>query len=86
MALSKLVKTKELYDCQTPYLQELFDGAEYPWEMLPRIKGHIAKLLLSSFLKIFIYHQSARNQKHTSEYHCKNFIYKLFLFCFLIHI
>lgn len=47
MALSKLVKTKELYDCQTPYLQELFDGAEYPWEMLPQIKGHIAKLLES---------------------------------------
>ncbi len=47
MALSKLVKTKELYDCQTPYLKELFDGAEYPWQMLPKIKEHIAKLLES---------------------------------------
>ncbi|MBR5152458.1 MAG: UDP-N-acetylglucosamine pyrophosphorylase [Clostridia bacterium] len=47
MALSKLVKTKDLYECQTPYLTELFDGAEYPWEMLPKIKEHIAKLLES---------------------------------------
>ncbi len=40
----KKVKTKELFDCQTPYVKELFDGAEYPWEMLPRIKEHILKL------------------------------------------
>ncbi len=43
--MNKLVKTKELYDCQTPYLAELFEGAEYPWEMLPKIKEHIQKLL-----------------------------------------
>ncbi len=41
----KKVKTTELYDCQTPYLKPLFDGAEYPWEMLPLIGDTIQKLL-----------------------------------------
>ncbi len=45
MALHKLVKTKELFDCKTELVQELFDGAEYPWEMLPNIKEHIQKLI-----------------------------------------
>ncbi len=41
----KKVRTEELYDCQVPYLEKLFAGAEYPWEMLPRIKGYIAELI-----------------------------------------
>lgn len=45
IALNKAVKTKELYDCKTPYLKELFDGAEYPWEMLPKIKEYILALI-----------------------------------------
>lgn len=43
--LIKQVKTKELYDCKTPYLCELFDGAEYPWEILPNIKDYIKSLI-----------------------------------------
>jgi NDP-sugar pyrophosphorylase family protein len=43
--LNKKVKTKDLFDCQTPYLVELFEECEYPWEMLPKIKGYIAKLI-----------------------------------------
>ncbi len=43
--MDKLVKTKELYDCKVPYLKDLFDTSEYPWEMLPKIKDVIAKLL-----------------------------------------
>ncbi len=43
--MTKKVKTKELYDCQTPYLKELFDNAEYPWEILPQINGYIKKLI-----------------------------------------
>ncbi len=45
--MNKLVKTSELYDCQVPYLKELFDSCEYPWEMLPKIKTLIAELLRS---------------------------------------
>ena len=41
----KKVKTAELFDCQTPYLKELFDNAEYPWEMLPKIKAHILSII-----------------------------------------
>lgn len=41
----KKVKTKELFDCQNEYLAELFDDAEYPWEMLPEIKKYINKLI-----------------------------------------
>lgn len=43
--MNKLVKTCELYDCQVPYLKELFDHAEYPWEMLPKIKEYILSLI-----------------------------------------
>ena len=43
--LTKLVKTKDLYACRTPQVQELFERAEYPWEILPEIKGHIQKLM-----------------------------------------
>jgi len=45
--VNKLVKTKDLYECNVPYLQELFDSCEYPWEMLSQIKGLCAKLLES---------------------------------------
>ena len=43
--LNKCVKTEELFDCQVPYLKELFAEAEYPWEMLPKIKAHILALI-----------------------------------------
>ncbi len=45
--LNKLVKTKELFDCRTNYLQELFEECEYPWEILPKIKEYIKKLISS---------------------------------------
>lgn len=41
----KKVKTQELFDCQCDYLKELFEGAEYPWEMLPRLKEYIKALI-----------------------------------------
>ncbi len=31
--------------CNVPYLKALFASSEYPWEMLPKIKGYIAELL-----------------------------------------
>ena len=43
--MNKLVKTADLYDCQVPYLKELFDSCEYPWEMLPKIKEWILALI-----------------------------------------
>ena len=43
--MNKLVKTKELYASQPAYLVELFEGSEYPWEMLPKIKEYILTLL-----------------------------------------
>ncbi len=43
--MNKLVKTAELYDCQVPYLKDLFDSCEYPWEMLPKIKEYILGLI-----------------------------------------
>ena len=43
--MEKKVKTAELFDCQTPYLKELFDNAEYPWEILPQIKAHILSII-----------------------------------------
>ncbi len=39
------IKISDLYDCRPPYLKELFDSCEYPWELLPLIKEHIAELI-----------------------------------------
>ena len=43
----KKVKTAELFECKTPYLKALFEDSEYPWEILPKIKGHISALIAS---------------------------------------
>ena len=45
MGLNKLVKTRELFDCKTPYLCKLFEETTYPWEILPRIKDYIKSLI-----------------------------------------
>ncbi len=45
MSVNEMLKTQDLFDCRVPYLTELFQQAQYPWEMLPMIKAHIAKLL-----------------------------------------
>ncbi|MBO5039851.1 MAG: UDP-N-acetylglucosamine pyrophosphorylase [Clostridia bacterium] len=39
------IKISDLYDCYPPYLSELFDSHEYPWELLPLIKEHISELI-----------------------------------------
>ena len=45
--MSKAVKTSELYECNVPYLKEIFNECEYPWEMLPKIKELLNSLLES---------------------------------------
>lgn len=45
--MNKAVKTSELYECNVPYLKELFSQCEYPWEMLPKIKDLLNSLLES---------------------------------------
>lgn len=39
------IKNTDLFDCKVPYLTELFDKTEFPWEMLPLIKEHILSLI-----------------------------------------
>ena len=43
--MNKKVETKELFECNTPYLTKLFEAHKYPWEMLPEIKGYILELI-----------------------------------------
>lgn len=43
--MDKLVKTKDLFDCTVPYLTDLFENSEYPWEMLPKIKDLAKKII-----------------------------------------
>lgn len=43
--MNKSVKTKDLFDCKTPYLTELFEKYTYPWEMLSEIKNYIKTLI-----------------------------------------
>lgn len=39
------IKTKELFESVPSYLKPYFDEAQYPWEILPKIKEITAKLL-----------------------------------------
>ena len=43
--MNKKVKTKELFNCEIPYLKEIFEKHEYPWEILPEIKEYILNLI-----------------------------------------
>jgi len=43
--LNKSVKTSELFECTVPYLEDFFSSFEYPWQMLPQIKGLISKII-----------------------------------------
>ena len=43
--MNKLVKTKELFASQPEYIAPLFEGCEYPWEILPKIKGYVKDLV-----------------------------------------
>ncbi len=43
--MEKKVKTKDLFDCQISILKKLFEETEYPWEMLPVLKGYIKRLI-----------------------------------------
>ena len=39
------VETKDLFECRTDYLADLFSSHKYPWEILPDIKSYILKLI-----------------------------------------
>lgn len=43
--MDKLVKTSELYSHVPSYLSPLFEGTEYPWEILPKIKEYAWELI-----------------------------------------
>ncbi len=43
--MDKKVRTKELFNCETPYLTSLFEESEFPWEMLPKIKDLAKKII-----------------------------------------
>ncbi len=43
--LIKKVKTRELFECKTPYLVPLFEKNLHPWDMLLQIKDYVQKLV-----------------------------------------
>lgn len=43
--MNKHVEIKDLFDCKTPYVRELFSAYKYPWEILPCIKEYIYELI-----------------------------------------
>ena len=43
--MNKLVKTKDLFESQPEYIAPLFEGCEYPWEILPKIKEYVKSLI-----------------------------------------
>ena len=48
--MNKLVKTKDLFNCDIPHIKDFFDKYTYPWEMLPHIKELIKDLLNKGIL------------------------------------
>ena len=43
--MNKLVKTKDLFECNNKNIKELLESSEYPWEVLSNIKSYILKLI-----------------------------------------
>lgn len=43
----KKVKTKELFHCENAYILPLLTSSQYPWDILPRIKEYISKIIES---------------------------------------
>ena len=43
--MNKGIKTKELFETVPLYLKALFEKTEYPWEILPQIKGYAYELM-----------------------------------------
>lgn len=43
--MNRCVCTKELFNCKTSYLLELFEKSEFPWEMLTQIKSYAENLI-----------------------------------------
>ena len=43
--LNRTVRTEELFEVSTEYIKGMFDDATYPWEILPKISGHIKNLI-----------------------------------------
>lgn len=49
----RLVKNKELFECENKLVKSLFDNCEYPWEILAKIKDFI-KMIVYNIPKEFI--------------------------------
>ena len=47
--MSDLIKTKDLFDCTLPFLKELFEESQYPWDILSKI-GELIKRLIAEGL------------------------------------
>ena len=41
----KAVLTKDLFECEVPFLKDVFANSQYPWEILPQIKEIIQTVL-----------------------------------------
>ena len=39
------LKTNDLFECKTGFLNELLKGSIYPWDMLPKINSYITALI-----------------------------------------
>ena len=42
--MNKMVRTRDLFSCKTPYLKAFFEENEYPWLMLSKIGNYIMQL------------------------------------------
>ena len=52
------LKTSELFDCNVPYLKDFFADYDYPWEMLPDIKGFIQNLITNGIEGFTLYKEN----------------------------
>ncbi len=48
--MSKCVEIKQLFECNVPYLKQLFEDSVYPWDILPKIKETAEKLIAEGLM------------------------------------
>lgn len=58
------LKGYELFNLTTPYLYNLFNSVEYPWEILPKIKNYIVELLNNPPNNFYIYNEGVLVEKN----------------------
>ena len=66
--MNKKVKTNELFESINKYIYPLFENAEYPWEVLPRIKEYVQTIIKNGMERYILYSENVLTGKDVKIY------------------